>query len=300
MTMPAPHHSSFFTGRMLFLPPNQQRQSTEGNTEPPNCYTNLLTGGRRASSCCCRQPQHCTAPQTSPVPPLRLSIGAPRSGSESRPSLWTTAVACFRRHSFQQISRHRLKHAFSAQIHSQIQLLSSPAAPTWVNCNRQLTQCCPYQPTIAKCRHSEGLPPWPTDQGLCAWTPLRALPPDPEACASARVMCPLHTLDAPPAVATLCRHCMTLLRTHNERKSYGFCFCKTYHCLLQGGRTAAYPAMGWLIPAISCTLALNPAFSVASIESPHCVYPSVWLTTMSVVIILSSWEWQEVMQHVSQ
>jgi len=28
-TMPAPHHS-VFTGRMPFLPPNQQRQSTEG------------------------------------------------------------------------------------------------------------------------------------------------------------------------------------------------------------------------------------------------------------------------------
>jgi len=28
--MPAPHHS-VFTGRMLFLLPNQQRQSTEGN-----------------------------------------------------------------------------------------------------------------------------------------------------------------------------------------------------------------------------------------------------------------------------
>jgi len=30
ITMPAPHHS-VFTGRMSFLPPNQQRQSTEGN-----------------------------------------------------------------------------------------------------------------------------------------------------------------------------------------------------------------------------------------------------------------------------
>ena len=30
-TMPTPHHS-FFTGRMPFLPPNQQRQSTEGST----------------------------------------------------------------------------------------------------------------------------------------------------------------------------------------------------------------------------------------------------------------------------
>ena len=30
ITMPAPHRSSFFTGRMPFLPPNQQRQSTEG------------------------------------------------------------------------------------------------------------------------------------------------------------------------------------------------------------------------------------------------------------------------------
>jgi len=29
--MPVPHHSRFFTGRMPFLPPNQQRQSTEGN-----------------------------------------------------------------------------------------------------------------------------------------------------------------------------------------------------------------------------------------------------------------------------
>jgi len=33
--MPAPHHS-VFTGRMPFLPPNQQRQSTEGNKTPPD------------------------------------------------------------------------------------------------------------------------------------------------------------------------------------------------------------------------------------------------------------------------
>ena len=30
ITTPATHHSSFFTGRMPFIPPNQQRQSTEG------------------------------------------------------------------------------------------------------------------------------------------------------------------------------------------------------------------------------------------------------------------------------
>jgi len=30
ITVPAPNHSVFFTGRMPFLPPNQQRQSTEG------------------------------------------------------------------------------------------------------------------------------------------------------------------------------------------------------------------------------------------------------------------------------
>jgi len=30
ITMPAPHRSVFFTGQMPFLPPNQQRQSTEG------------------------------------------------------------------------------------------------------------------------------------------------------------------------------------------------------------------------------------------------------------------------------
>ena len=33
ITMPAPHHSKFFTGRMPFLPPNQQRQSTEGTKD---------------------------------------------------------------------------------------------------------------------------------------------------------------------------------------------------------------------------------------------------------------------------
>ena len=31
ITTPTPHHS-FFTGQMPFLPPNQQRQSTEGNS----------------------------------------------------------------------------------------------------------------------------------------------------------------------------------------------------------------------------------------------------------------------------
>jgi len=33
ITMPVLHHSKFFTGRMPFLPPNQQRQSTEGTQE---------------------------------------------------------------------------------------------------------------------------------------------------------------------------------------------------------------------------------------------------------------------------
>jgi len=32
ITTPAPHHSKFFTGRMPFMPPNQQHQSTEGIT----------------------------------------------------------------------------------------------------------------------------------------------------------------------------------------------------------------------------------------------------------------------------
>jgi len=34
--MPAPHHSRFFKGRMPFLPPNQQRQSNEGNNQSIN------------------------------------------------------------------------------------------------------------------------------------------------------------------------------------------------------------------------------------------------------------------------
>jgi len=32
ITTPVPHHSSFFIGQMPFLPPNQQRQSTEGRS----------------------------------------------------------------------------------------------------------------------------------------------------------------------------------------------------------------------------------------------------------------------------
>jgi len=35
ITMPAPHHS-VFTGRMPFLPPKQQRQSTEGQRTETN------------------------------------------------------------------------------------------------------------------------------------------------------------------------------------------------------------------------------------------------------------------------
>ena len=42
ITMPAPHCSSFFTGRMPFLPPNQQRQSTEGKEyNITNAYKSL-------------------------------------------------------------------------------------------------------------------------------------------------------------------------------------------------------------------------------------------------------------------
>ena len=33
ITTPVPHHSKFFTGRMPFLSPNQQRQSTEGRKD---------------------------------------------------------------------------------------------------------------------------------------------------------------------------------------------------------------------------------------------------------------------------
>ena len=36
VTMPAPHRSVFFTRRMPFLPPNQQRENTEGKTEHKN------------------------------------------------------------------------------------------------------------------------------------------------------------------------------------------------------------------------------------------------------------------------
>ena len=46
ITMPAPHHSSFFTGRVPFLPPNQQRQSTGGEIK----NTHLKKSTRNARS----------------------------------------------------------------------------------------------------------------------------------------------------------------------------------------------------------------------------------------------------------
>ena len=39
---PTPHHS-FFTGRMPFLPPNQQRQSTEGTKIRANTESKIIT-----------------------------------------------------------------------------------------------------------------------------------------------------------------------------------------------------------------------------------------------------------------
>jgi len=42
ITTPAPHHSVFCTGRMPFLPPNQQRQSTEGQLHAHQRYLIVL------------------------------------------------------------------------------------------------------------------------------------------------------------------------------------------------------------------------------------------------------------------
>jgi len=43
ITMPVPHHS-VFTGRMPFLPPKQQRQSTKGTHHHHNHFTTLFLG----------------------------------------------------------------------------------------------------------------------------------------------------------------------------------------------------------------------------------------------------------------
>ena len=42
ITTPAPHQSDFFTGRMSFLTPNQQRQSTEGTTTRLEHISNFI------------------------------------------------------------------------------------------------------------------------------------------------------------------------------------------------------------------------------------------------------------------
>jgi len=43
--MPVPHHS-VFTGRMPFLPPNQQRQSTEGKSTEGKSTEGKSTEGK--------------------------------------------------------------------------------------------------------------------------------------------------------------------------------------------------------------------------------------------------------------
>jgi len=50
--MPAPPPLSFFTGRMPFLPPNQQCQSTEG-TEPRKIVQTIYRpdGGKKIGLC---------------------------------------------------------------------------------------------------------------------------------------------------------------------------------------------------------------------------------------------------------
>jgi len=48
--MPAPTTPQFFTGFMPFLPPNQQRQSTEGNNEMKANNNNNKTRGQLSFS----------------------------------------------------------------------------------------------------------------------------------------------------------------------------------------------------------------------------------------------------------
>ena len=50
ITMPAPHHS-VFTGRMPFLPPNQQRQSTEGKLYAYDCRKSCTFGAGSFDNC---------------------------------------------------------------------------------------------------------------------------------------------------------------------------------------------------------------------------------------------------------
>ena len=65
ITTPAPHHSVFFTGRMPFLPPNRQHQSTEGNTVGRNWHEFLFKLYNMACSGVTshRQPRRCRGAQ---------------------------------------------------------------------------------------------------------------------------------------------------------------------------------------------------------------------------------------------
>jgi len=58
--MPAPYHSKFFTGRMPFLPPNQQRQSTEGKCvmcREKNAKNGFISDSHQSTQQCAKQQQ---------------------------------------------------------------------------------------------------------------------------------------------------------------------------------------------------------------------------------------------------
>ena len=78
LAMPVPHHS-VFTGRMLFLPPNQKRQSTEGKVM-------AIINSKSTRMCICAQ-------FTSYITKLVLSLYAMMNSSSKSSKICNTLVS---------------------------------------------------------------------------------------------------------------------------------------------------------------------------------------------------------------
>jgi len=147
--------------------------------------------------------------------------------------------------------------------------------PEWncLNLGSDLLHTVSYQPATAKGHRSEDLPPLTHRPGALSLDPTGGSGPRSEGLrfhSRSRRVPPSHPR-CPTSSGNLA------LALHNAsvgiqwRKLFGLCFCRRTIAFLQGGRTVAYPTMGR--STTRCTLALNPAFSVASYRIPSLWWP---------------------------
>jgi len=134
ITMPAPHHS-VFTGRMPFLSPNQQRQSTEGNVVRVTvAHISRPTDRRLARS---RRSIHvrtdrCTAAAASARPGRSRSVICRASGRTQHPSTDRAPRYVARRTDtsvYRRATDTRLASLNATKVLNDLPLIDSPSNP---------------------------------------------------------------------------------------------------------------------------------------------------------------------------